>query len=839
MVADASNAASAQLLAAWRRGPNAQDAAVLQSTLPVPGPVALRGRFMLLTDTAVPSMKAALFDIDTQIWFEQVRLTSEADRALVENRVDDAVALLDQLKSSASPILHPLPVVDALVGIGDAARQSDRLEDAIAALGDALALAERQHYRFGTARALVSLGYVTMQVRTLAEAVDCFERAAEICRELDERVYLANALIGLGEARSRLRENDQALIALNEALTICDSIKAYGGIVNASQHIGDLHRRQRNFEPARDAFQRALDTAEQHGPWIGIVNAADGLGEVTIGLRDLDTAVKHYSRSYQMSEEHGYVRGQAHALNGLGRCAYMEHDWSTAADFHAEALTRYRSIGDLPSASNALDGLARAAEGAKDWPTAVRYRLEAVAAIEEMRAVQGRHDFQQEYRNRFEAVYSWGMRTALDAVDVAAFVAVFEGIAGRRLAGLVESIPAPEAIGGAQLVANMTARAHALPGDGADLATRSRAERLTRLLGRHALRGALPDLARQAIDDLAAALYRPFDAEAAIPLIERVMARTDVLLVCEIPGGGGEIAWVRTRHSGPAIDIGRLSPSDAQFSVIRALAGLGLPSAALPAYLAPLANLLPQDAYRNDDGDAGRLLIIPLGDLWAIPWPAIGLDDGTVLGERFAIAIAPSLTIADHVTGQQSELPRTVGHWRSPRIINHHVNAFDDDRRVAAEELPNALAALAAVSKATLDLVVIAGHGRPVEGIGHYLELDDSVFLEPTEFLNANPPRLLVLISCWGARTPGAAAADPLTLATLALTRGTRQVVATVSELADDRAATRFVNNVLHRLPDQPTAFALRDETRRFLAMPSNRAGPLSRWAPLVTVGAT
>lgn len=826
-----------RLLMAWRRGPSAQQASELVRTVPVPGSVALRGRFMFLTDPDMPPMDAALFAIDDQVWSEQIRLTTAADRALIENRVADAVSALLELKAISAPLLHQLPVVDALVGLGDAARQSDQLEDAIAALDEALVVAEQQHYRFGTVRALVSLGYVTMQVRTLAEAADCFERAALICRELDERVYLAGALTGLGETYSRLRLHTQAIRSLEEALAICDSIQSHGGVVNAAQHLGDLHRRQRQFALARDAFLRALQTAEQHGPWIGVVNAADGLGEASIGLRELDAAVRYYGRAYEMSDRQGYVRGQAHSLNGLGRCAYMEGDWATATDFHTEALERYGSLGDLPSATNALDGLARAAEGAEDWPAAVQHRLKAIAAIEEMRSIQDRHDYQQEYRTRFEAVYSWGMRTALAAADVAAFVAVFEGIAGRRLAGLIESIPSPELIGGAQLVANMTARSHALPGTGTDLGVRSRAERLTRLLGRHALRGALPEMARQTVDDLTAALYRPFDAESAVPLIKRVVARTDVLLVCEIPGGGGEIAWVRSRNGGNAIHIGRLSPNEAQVGVIRALASSGLPADATSTYLSPLGDLLPPEAFHTTDGDEAQLVVVPLGDLWAIPWPAIELDDGTVVGERFAVAVTPSLTVADHVTGQPSPAPRTVGYWRSPLIVNHEIQAFDGDQRVDVQPLPSAIVALAGITRATLDLVVIAGHGRPVEGIGHYLELDEQVFLEPTALLNADAPRQLVLISCWGARAPGTAAADPLTLATLALARGTHQVLATVSELADDRTATRFVNNILHRLPEQTLAVALRDETRRFLASDANRRGPLSRWAPLVTVG--
>jgi hypothetical protein len=251
-----------------------------------------------------------------------------------------------------------------------------------------------------------------------------------------------------------------------------------------------------------------------------------------------------------------------------------------------------------------------------------------------------------------------------------------------------------------------------------------------------------------------------------------------------------------------------------------------------------LADLLPADAFEGMTDDA-PLLIVPLGRLWALPWPAVSAG-GRFLGERFALAVAPSLTLADHVreSGALPE-PRTIGQWRSPQIRYHELVAFTDDTRVTVESFGSAEAALTAVIAGRgHDLIVIAGHGKPVPGIVHFLELAPRVLLTPAALLDAHTPGQLVLAACWGAHAPGAADSDPLTLATIALTRGSRSVLATTSELADDPLASRFLNGVLHRLPASAMPVALREMTRRFLADPRHRDGYLSRWAPLITVGA-
>src|SRR6185312_7919046 len=117
------------------------------------------------------------------------------------------------------------------------------------------------------------------------------------------------------------------------------------------------------------------------------------------------------------------------------------------------------------------------------------------------------------------------------------FITVFENLAGRRLAGLLEKIPATSAVEDAQIASHVLATASNLPLDGGDLAANTAsAERRARLIGRLALRGGMPETAARAIADIAAALYRSFSPDDAGPLLNRAAAHSDVLLVTLLPG---------------------------------------------------------------------------------------------------------------------------------------------------------------------------------------------------------------------------------------------------------------------------------------------------------------
>jgi hypothetical protein len=73
--------------------------------------------------------------------------------------------------------------------------------------------------------------------------------------------------------------------------------------------------------------------------------------------------------------------------------------------------------------------------------------------------------------------------------------------------------------------------------------------------------------------------------------------------------------------------------------------------------------------------------------------------------------------------------------------------------------------------------VVIAAHGRTMPGLGHHLELGSDVILTPAKMFDSTPPNSLALLACWGARVPGPSSGDALTLATIALAKGSRQIL--------------------------------------------------------------
>lgn len=792
--------------------------------MPVPGRLSLRCRYEALSEGNTVGRPASEFDITEHLWRDQITLFDAGDTALRHNDNDSAVAAFEQLIQSQSEVHHPIAEIDGRIGLADAHRQAERVDESVDLYATALADARNCGYGYGQVRAGIPLGYLHLRSGSATRAAQEFETASRIARDNDWRLDIANALTGLGEAFQRLRNVTGSMKALLAALTIFEALSSEEGVVNATVQLGELCRRNRWLAEAEGWYGQAIDVARTRPMAIALTNALDGLAEVQLAQGDRLSAIQNHVEAYRVAGPSN-PRGRAHAVNGLARCAVNARRYEKAIELFGHGLQLYMSIDDLTAAATSESGIAHCYEALGDLDAAVQHRVSAVTLVEAMRAAQSQHTHQAEYFDRFGTAHEMAVRSALRAGDPAAFVAVFESMAGRRLAGLMTSAP-ENATAAEQLVASIS-KANAQAGQ-----RRSR----TRTLDDLALGEPRSDRANRSFDDTVSGLYSAFDPSET----ENLWARTDTgdahLLLIVALRDPDELAWLLRPAQGP-LHIGLQDLPTATREVIDSLHTDGLPLNAGPEFVTPLGELMPA-AVRDEIAPGEPIVIVPVGRLWAVPWTAIPLPDATYLGERNPVSVSPSLTSVAHTSGgARQPAGKRIAYWESPIVEHHRVVAYLGRDDLSVEAVSDAAACRIAILDARTDLVVVVAHGRPVRALVHYLELDEQTALTPADMLDAAPPPTLVLISCWGAHAPGRVSGDPMTIATLALARGVRTVAATTSEMLDDPSSSAFVNQFLSAATVHPLPEALHIATRRWLARPANRDGLLSRWSPLITLG--
>ena len=652
----ARSSVSLAVFRAWTKRTQRDSAADVLRSVPVPGAVAVRARYRHLLDPGgrVPDGDV---DIDLQLWIAIIEAETAGDLALVESPSKAAQHFAQAATLERSTLLRVV-TVNALQGAGDAARQADDHDVAAPNLIEALDIAAADSFRFGEMRALVSLGYLTMAIASAGQAREYFDQAMALAAEIPDPLFEANAQLGAAESALRLHDPGRARRFAEEALERFDTIGSHMGAGNAAERLASVQRSLGDAEAVSGALTRALRHYEAAGSVIGRVNALDGLGDAESAAGNHVMARRHFTSAIDIAR-HNYPRGMLNAQQGLARTARAQESWEEAKRLHELTLAGFEKLEDLVGQMHSLDGLAFCARAQQGAHAELEMRVGSVRRLEQMRAARPDHSVQMEYRRRFIGIYRAAMRVAVELGDIGAAVFVLECLCGRRLAGLIESLPATGS-GDTELAALVTAMAdQRLTGR---LPTpESRTERITRMLGATALRHGLADRARDELDDLAATVFLPLDPADAAALLDEVPRGCHVLLVAGEATSSGESTYVWRRTDGSAtLGTTALPPA-----TLELLNGVVTGTMTYPAIenLAPLSVLLP-DALRKelvatDDEPAPRLLLVPVGSMWLVPWPAITLAEGRVLGEVVELIVCPSLTVHRSVSRQ--------GAARSPR----------------------------------------------------------------------------------------------------------------------------------------------------------------------------
>jgi hypothetical protein len=354
------------------------------------------------------------------------------------------------------------------------------------------------------------------------------------------------------------------------------------------------------------------------------------------------------------------------------------------------------------------------------------------------------------------------------------------------------------------------------------------------------IRHDLADQAETSLEDVLAAVYLP-PADEGSALLAALPDDCHVLQLLIDPQDSALARWL-WRDADGIPRVGTTTLSEAATTLIALLQSDGDERANLRlSHLARLRDLFPEQLRASlAAGDGQRLIVIPVGELWLVPWGAVPVGGQRVLGEVADYVVCPSLTVQRQLAARGAPRPgldpQPVDLWRSPFVRQHQLASFQEDPAWLVSRLRSPAQARERLRGGS-PAMVVTGHGRPAPGLGHYLELDQDAWLVPADLIGAQPPLRLAVIACWGGAIPGRGPTDPLSLATLALAAGSREILATVGELADSALASMYVERALAGLARGPVSTALQAATRWFLRDAAARGDRIHHWAPLVPLG--
>jgi CHAT domain-containing protein len=519
--------------------------------------------------------------------------------------------------------------------------------------------------------------YEQAQYRT---ALEKFTKVLEIYHQIDSPKGKRKTFDNLGEIYFKLGDYSQALNFYQQALTIEKQIGARQEQGRTVDDIGQVYSSLGQYAKALEFYQQALAIQEEINDRVGKGRTINNIGQVYFKLGQAAKALKFYEQSSLLQKQNEDLKGQAQTLDDIGQIYYHQKDYDRALEFYQQALAIQKQIGSRKNQGRIFDNIGQVYSKQKKYEDSLKFYQEALLIQQEIDDSKG----QGRTLNNMGQVYE-----KLSQYD-------------RALASYQQAFQIQEKIGDLQ-------------GQGSTLHDRGRvlfnkkqfgeAETMLRkaIEVLESLRSGLTDLDKVSIfeeqietyQNLQSTLIAQNKVEEALEISERGRARAFVeLLAAKIsttnatvkPPNLQEIKQIVRSHQSTVIEYS-ITEEELLIWVISPEGKIDFRSAKLSSLKTPLVNLVERSLEfltlagrrANNSSDSSKLkelheiliqpiadllpktsqekiIFIPQGFLFLVPFTALQNSSGQFLIERHTILTAPSIQILQLTAQQQKRI---------------------------------------------------------------------------------------------------------------------------------------------------------------------------------------
>ncbi|MGB7314238.1 MAG: tetratricopeptide repeat protein [Nodosilinea sp.] len=508
-----------------------------------------------------------------------------------------------------------------LDNLGSVASTQGRYEESVNYREQALAIYEQMGTLPDKSASLVNLGQTLELQGKYAEAIAAQQEALDISRSIDDRDNEAYALRAFAATYLVIGQYERAKELNQQALAIYQDIGDRSSTATVLNALGEIHTIQEEFEQAFQKFGQALALRRENGELAGQSATLRTMGFAYEKQENYSAAKESFEQALSIQREIGARGSEGITLNGLGSAQLGLGNPDEAAKSLQQALALHQELGDRPGQAKALSDLGKVYLQAKQLTQAETTLYEALDVLASLRA--------SELTDTDKIAL---FDTQLDAYDTLQQVLVAQNNPAKALTALEIS----ERGRARAFVESLTIRL----ADTSDVPSDT----------------GFPDLektrqiARQQNATLVEYSIVKADTDESELYIWVISPTGNITFRQQTLQGLDLASLVQTTRS--SLGIRSRTANNAAFNVAYTGPTTDQQLQQLHELLIePIADLLPTDPEQ-------RVITIPQGDLFLVPFSALLNAQGQYLIEQHTLLTAPSIQVLDLTQQRQQQLGR-------------------------------------------------------------------------------------------------------------------------------------------------------------------------------------
>ncbi|MFQ4137866.1 CHAT domain-containing protein [Nodosilinea sp. PGN35] len=600
-----------------------------------------------------------------------------------EKAIDSYRQALELVRQSDNRTLE----VEVLNDLGRTYSSAEQYQQAVESYQDVVTIARESRNRGWERRALLDLGDSHIKLSNYQLATDSYQRVLEMTYWRQEGDQAARVLgrLGLANVYASQGQYQQATEQLNHVNNFWALGENNSPLrAEISQRFGDVYFSLGQYQQAIEAYRRGLDVARQNGNLAiaaasleGLGNTYNSLGQAAEAERYRQEARTVYGQlgTFAANPETALTRARAagnraeesRLLISLGDTSVNQEQYQEAIAAYIEGLSIARDIGIRREESLALVGLGDTYQGLADYPQALEFYQEGLAAAREI----GLREVEARTLNSLGWLHLNQGAVAEAETYLAGAVAVFDSLRDTALADAYK-VSLFERQVSAYKGLEQTYILQEKPEAALEAAERGRARAFIDMLAQNvssqqteAFSAAPPNLA--AIQAIAR-------TERSV-LVQYSFIETgpdSPKLYIWVVQPSGQLDFRTVELTTATADLANLVTNSREAMGVRGRGGFEIALSSEPTttnqqlrqlhqlLIAPIADLLPTNPR-------DRVVFIPQGPLFLVPFAALQNEAGEYLIEHHTILTAPSIQAL--ALSRQQRAPRRIGSTYTPQKL--------------------------------------------------------------------------------------------------------------------------------------------------------------------------
>jgi CHAT domain-containing protein/uncharacterized protein HemY len=279
---------------------------------------------------------------------------------------------------------NPAGVISALGGVANSAYYLGDYDEALEHFQKNISVQRSQRDELGLATSLRGAGNVYRSRGDFGRALENYQQSLEVAEQI--KAPRGTTLGSIGLVRTLQGNYGQALEYYGKALAEFEQTDNKIDKARVLSLIGNVYYAQGNYESALESYRRGLVVREGIDDKPGTADLLSGIGTVHLRLKAYAEALDSYKRALTLFEETKHKTGAANTLSKIADTHLQQSEYAQALDFAERASTLAKEIQSSEILWYARLVSGKAQRGLDRPAPALQSFVEAITIVESLRA---------------------------------------------------------------------------------------------------------------------------------------------------------------------------------------------------------------------------------------------------------------------------------------------------------------------------------------------------------------------------------------------------------------------------------------------------------------------